>query len=424
MSCLETRLNQLKLDVSFIPQQKRSTSCVINRRVSWADMPADILFNIFGLLRDINNHHFLDLFQCLAVCRTWRFVAKQIWQNHILPTTPWLLQEERKDKKIVFNTNPYMWHKHLRLDTNDEESSFSFDFNSYRMKMYASYDGWLLLGTSTKRPLLYNPITKLLLQLPPLPTDLHLQLHSHMKFVSSRSRPTDPDCIICLKFSKKRDLFDNYGTTLIFCRPALSSSWLRLEEDVEDIMFCGGQFYAIAASGALFVYNDDIIYGNTDPYTSRTWLKMKMGGEICGSRSVIDVHCFFLYLVESKNGEILMIKRILERDCEATKSFCIFKLKYWSDTIYGHYSYYYWDEISSLPEKEALLLGWNDCSSISMDEHSAYKSNCIYFYDEDLWGKVVAYGMYDLTRHSILKKSEESDLYNSRFFNPSKLSNL
>ncbi|KAK1375293.1 DUF295 domain-containing protein [Heracleum sosnowskyi] len=416
-------MNQLKVDVSFNPKQ-RNTSCVIIRRVSWADIPADILFIIFGILRDINHNSFLDLYQCLAVCRSWRFVAKQIWRNHILPTTPWLLQEDDANNKIVFNTNPYKWHKHLRLDTNDEESSFYFDFNSYGMKIYASYDGWLLLGTSMYQPLLYNPVTKLLLQLPPLPGHLHLNFH--MKFVSSRSRPTDPNCIICLKFSKKRDYMNCSGTTLMFCKPASSTSWLRLEENVEDFIFCGGQFYAIAASGALSVYNDDVIYGSVDPYTSRTWRKMEIGSELCGnSRSVNDVHRCFFYLVESKTGEMLMIKRIFERRCYTTKSFCIFKLKYRSDTIYGHYNYCYWDEISSLSENEALLLGWNDCISISMDEqHDAYKSNCIYFYDEDTWGKVMAYGIYDFRRRSILKKSEESDLYYCRFFNPSKPSNL
>ncbi|KAL8112992.1 hypothetical protein AgCh_020347 [Apium graveolens] len=121
---------------------------------------------------------------------------------------------------------------------------------------------------------------------------------------------------------------------------------------------------------------------------------MKIGGEICGidSRSVMDAYCFF-YLVESKTGEMLMIKRMFGRRSYTTISFCIFKLKYWSDTVNGHSNYYYWDETSSLPGKEALLLGWNDCSSISMDEHNAYKSNCIYFYDEDMFGKVVAYGI-------------------------------
>ncbi|KAK1375284.1 DUF295 domain-containing protein [Heracleum sosnowskyi] len=404
MNCLETKVNELKVDVSFNPKQ-RNTSCVINRRVSWADMPADILFIVFGLLRDINNLSFLDLYQCLAVCHSWRSVAKQIWRNHILPTTPWLLHKETKVYEILFNTNPYKWHKHLRLETNDNASCFSLNLDSYRMKIYASYDGWLLLGTSLIQPFLYNPVTKVLLQLPQLPRDSGL--HSHMKFVSSRSTPTDPNCIICLKFSKKRDFINCYGTTLAFCRPVSSSSWVILEELVEDIVFCGGQFYAIATSGALFVYNDNIINGNTVPYTSWTWTKMKIGGEICGidSRSMIDVR-FFFYLVESKTGDLLLIKRIFERNC-TTKSFCIFKLKNWSDTIYGHYNYY-WDEISRLPEKEALLLGWNDCISISIDEHNTYKSDCIYFYDEDIGGKLTVYGMYNLRRHSILKKSSST----------------
>lgn len=116
-----------------------------------------------------------------------------------------------------------------------------------------------------------------------------------------------------------------------------SSEHSFAEGDGKDIVFCGGQFYAIATSGALFVYNDNIINGSTVPYASWTWTKMKIGGEICGinSRSMLGVHCFFFYLVESKTGDLLLVKRIFERNC-TTKSFCIFKLKYWSDTIYGH----------------------------------------------------------------------------------------
>lgn len=308
----------------------RNTSCNLNSisRVPWADLPADILFIIFGLLQDMKNLNFLDLYQCLAVCRSWRFVAKQIWRNHILPTTPWLLQEEA-DYTIALKTNLYKWHKHLRLDTNDNDHSYSCSLDLYRMRTYASFDGWLLLGTSNQQPgtsdnqpFLYNPVTTLLLQLPLLPIDL--MLHSHMKIVSSRATPTDPNCIICLKFSVKRELFYRNTITLAFCRPALSSSWLTLRDSVEDIIFCGGHFYAIHITGALFVYNDDIINGKTNAYTSWSWKKMKIGGEICNidSRSFLQFYNFFFYLVESKSGELLMIKRIFARKCYTTKSFC------------------------------------------------------------------------------------------------------
>ncbi|KAK1375274.1 hypothetical protein POM88_031467 [Heracleum sosnowskyi] len=93
--------------------------------MSWAGMPADILFIIFGLLRHLNNLNFLDLYQCVVVCRSWRFVAKQKWQTHILLTTPWLLQEEKniENHNILFNTNPYSIQSFTRSSDRKSRSS-------------------------------------------------------------------------------------------------------------------------------------------------------------------------------------------------------------------------------------------------------------------------------------------------------------
>ena len=105
------------------------------------------------------------------------------------------------------------------------------------------------------QPFLYNTITALLLQLPPLPPRIELCLF--MKFISSGALPTDHNCIICVKFSSKRERKNCDNTLLTFCRPTVSTSWVKLKEKAEDIIFSGGKFYAIDSGRDLFVYNSD-----------------------------------------------------------------------------------------------------------------------------------------------------------------------
>ncbi|KAL6561282.1 hypothetical protein OROMI_016883 [Orobanche minor] len=373
----------------------RNISCIINHtsRKSWADPPDDILFKIFGFLYDMNILCLHDLYQCLAVCRSWRFVAKQIWQTRILPTTPWLLFYTKPSKRIYLKANLYNCHEDPpSLSTKDNDSSFSCSLDLFHLQTFASYDGWLLLGNSDYLPFLYNPITELLLQLPPLPP--HRQLQLGMKFVSSGASPTDHNCIICIKFSERRERMDYEHTVLAFCRPAVSTSWVMLREKAEDVIFSGGKFYTIGSGGDLFVYNNDIINGNTTFSMCLPWKEIKIAEAVFNTKSLPwfrDCCCCF-YLVESKHRELLMIMRTIDRKNYFTKSFRIFKLNGRDNNSNGrrnHYYHYYWKEISSLPVKESIILLWNEGMSISVDDHNGYKPNSIYFYDVgsdyDLW---------------------------------------
>ncbi|KAL8157540.1 F-box only protein 7-like [Apium graveolens] len=409
----------------FDTAKSRNISRIINHisGMSWADLPADILMIIFGLLDDINIHNLVDLYQCLAVCRSWRSVAKQIWQTHILPTTPWLLFHIDLSSKIFFKTNRPKCHDYpSSLATNDDNSSFSYTLNN--MKTCASYDGWLLLGNSDNQPFLYNPITALLLQLPPLPPFPRLQLF--MKFVSSGASPTDHNSIICIMLSDKRGGMIYHNTTLAFCRPAVSTSWVRLQEMAEDIIFYGGKFYTIGSGGALFVYNSDIINGNTNFCTGKPWKEIKLAEAVFNTKSLPHGDCCCFYLVESKHRELLMIMRTVEKKNFFTKSFRIFKLNESDKNSNGRRNYYYrnyWKEISSLPEKESIILLWNEGMSISVDDHNGYKSNSIYFYDEMRSGHATTYGIYDLGSRKISHKTGDGNCLYYKLFTP-KISNV
>ncbi|KAL6526745.1 hypothetical protein OROGR_015835 [Orobanche gracilis] len=407
----------------------RTISRIINRisRMSWADLPVDILFIIFGFLHDMNIHNLFDLYQCLAVCRSWRFVVKQIWQTRILPTTPWLLFHIDRSKKIFFKTNLHRFHEYPpSLAAKDNDASLSCTLNLFHLQTYASYDGWLLLGNSGYQPFLYNPITALLLQLPPLPP--WCPLHLYMKFVSSGASPTDHNCIICIRFSNKRERMNHDNTSLLFCRPAVSTSWVVLKEKAEDFIFNGGKFYSVGSGGDLFVYNSDVINGNTSCCIGQPWKNIKIAEAVFDTKSLprIGDCCCCFYLVESKHRELLMIMRTADRKNYITKSFRTFMLNRSDNNHNGIRNgyHYYWKEISSLPEKESIILLWNEGMSISVDDHNGYKSNSIYFYDEEHWGQTTTYGIYDLGSCEINYKTEDSNCLYPKLFTPSKLSDV
>ncbi|KAL8131805.1 hypothetical protein AgCh_007648 [Apium graveolens] len=402
-------------------------------RMSWADLPDDILFVIFGFLYDMNNYTFVDLSQCLGVCRSWRFVAKQIWQTRILPTTPWLLFHKDRSEKIFLKKNLYKCPEYPpSLATKDNYASFTCNLDLFQLQTYASYDGWLLIGDSDHQPFLYNPITALLLQLPPLPPCHKLGLF--MKFVSSGASPTDHNCIICVKFSSRRECMNYDNTSLAFCRPAVSTSWVKLKVKAEDIIFSGGKFYTIGSGGDLFVYNSDIINGNTSFCIGQpqAWQQTKIAEVVFNTRSLqwfAECYCCCFYLVESKHRELLMIMRIIVRS--KYTSFRIFKLNPSGNSYNGkrnHYYHYYWKEISSLPVKESIILLENEGMSISVDEHNGYKSNSIYFYDEENWGHghtdTMTCGIYDVGSGKFTYKTEDGACLYSKLFTPSKISNV
>ncbi|KAL6500617.1 hypothetical protein OROHE_025414 [Orobanche hederae] len=440
-----------KAAAGFSYSQTRNMINYTTTTMSWAHLPVDILFIIFGFFHKTNDFNMIDLYQCLAVCRSWRFVAKQIWQNCILPTTPWFVSTIDASEKIVFNSNLHKCLEHppsFHSNSKNINPSFLFAHDLHDFRTYASYDGWLLVGDSNKLPFLYNPITLVLLQLPPLPE--HRLLHWHMKFVSSGVSPTHHDCIICLKFSEKRGLKKLCNQFLAFCRPASSTSWVVLHQMAEDFIFNGGNFYTVGSDGDLFVYNSEVINDNSSVQIGQRWIQMKIADAVIDSNSFVWSHCFF-YLLESKQRDLLMIMRAVEGKNNSTTSFRIFKLNRsydYYDSRRNNYYHHYWKEISNLPEKESIILLWNDSMTISVDDHNGYKSNCIYFYDEDYSGHITTYGIYDLGNCKIDLKSADhnsgdadlynceidlksadhnsgdADLYNFKLFTPSKIADV
>lgn len=386
--------------------------------MAWNGLLHELLSIIFlNIIKD--NQNLSDLYQCLGVCRSWRQLAKECLFN--IAPSPWLmLNQKYPNQSATFNTTLCEFHNTTRPTP---ETTLKFRLIDHT-KAYTCYDGWLLLGYDNKdfrnsTSFLYNPLSGVLLQLPPFPGHLRLDAHGPIKFVISKSCPTDRDCIICVKFSIR-------GTSVLaFCKPdpiddysikgrrcllsSFSSYWIVPPEkdssEIEDIIFYRGKFYSIDRFAALYVYNYD---SSTDVITSEPviveWFNVFNNQKVAtGGVSSRNRNCNSL--VKSKSGDLLMIKRIFNKNYARVTEDCrVFKLNL------SNIDYHHWSEISNLKEEEALILGWHDCISISVSEYNpAYKPNCIYFFDKySSGGKVIRYGVYDLKTRTFLSYSDDN----------------
>lgn len=387
--------------------------------MGWNDLLQELLSLIFLTIIK-NNQNLPDLYQCLGVCRSWRQLAKQFLLN--IAPSPWLLLTQKyPNQSVTFNTTICKFHNTL------PETTLSFQLIDHT-KAYACHDGWLLVGYHNKDFLtstafLYNPLSGLLIQLPTFPSHLRLDACGSVKFVTSERCPTDRNCIICVKFSIRDKV------VLAFCKPApsdhddyssikgkrclFSSSsayWIVHPEkdssEIEDIIFYRRKFYTIDRYAALYVYNYD---SNTDVITSEPviveWFNVFNNHKVAAGRVLSRNNRNYNCLVKSKSGDLLMIKRIFHDNYARVTVDCrIYKLNL------SNIDYYHWSEISNLKEKEALILGWHDCISISVSEYNpTFKPNCIYFFDKYAsGGQVARYGVYDLKTCTIRSYSDDN----------------
>ncbi|KAL1807477.1 hypothetical protein ACET3Z_024467 [Daucus carota] len=422
--------------------------------MAWDDLLHELLSIIFQKLIT-NKQNVPDLYQCLGVCTSWRHLAKEFLTT--LAPAPWLLLEQKiRPQSITFST--ITCKIPINADRSARKTTLSFSLFDHA-KAYASYDGWLLVGYDDKvfhssTAFLYNPLSAIILQLPPFAEHLRLDEHSTIKFVMSEGCPTDPRCVLCVKF-KVGD-----GLALAFCKPAPSSDdnilkgkrcllssasayWAVLEKDsseIEDMIFYCGKFYTIDRYAALSVHNYD---ANANGFTSETvivdWFNVfnyNQTRRVSGRSSYQNVairrvgsrsnyrNCNSL--VKSKRGDLLMIKRVFSNNfSRVTESCSIYKLNM------SNIDYYYWSEVNNLEDKEALFLGWHDCISVSIsDGYPGFKQNHIYFFDNySPAGKVIRYGVYDLKTRTFLYYSDDNGMDRDaegykccRLFAPSALS--
>ncbi|KAJ1699625.1 hypothetical protein LUZ63_008143 [Rhynchospora breviuscula] len=212
----------------------------------WASLPQLVVHLISEKIKSI-----ADYVRFRAVCSPWRS-ASLSKPRHLPPQLPWLmnprwfpLEGDDDGTRLFYNHWQSKIHKLHLPETID-------------MKCFASYHGWLLVGTDLGRKVfLLNPLTQDRIHLPPFNTPVkHIRdcwdkpcNNFFLKYASFSigkmtfsTDLTDRDCLIMVLLHHWR---------LILCCQAGDSCWTRVNicpnhlSEFVDATYYNGQFYLL-----------------------------------------------------------------------------------------------------------------------------------------------------------------------------------
>ncbi|XP_059654240.1 putative F-box protein At4g17565 [Cornus florida] len=383
--------------------------------VPWSDLPQELLELIMAHVTTT-----FDLLRCRGVCHSWRSAALNVISRAATTTIPLLLLYNKADlykspAKLLClgkNTTAEYWLSSPRMkrlsfkdygilcnvmypeliksmegtrmadDEGIEEEVGSGGAVPKRTRCVATYRGWLLLYPFFESALyLFNPLSRMVVHLPPPPKRAMVFDPNELRFITS-SNITEPTCMVYLYNTSSFDIAI-YKLSDREWTPVFTTNYAPV-----CVVFYNGNFYSVDEFGVLrrFLfdkcysnYKEEVISNGTGKFTSR-----------------------FRYLVESWSGELLMVAKSFDHyyhrdDGEfkmRTKLFEIFKLN-WSN---GE-----WEEMTNFGD-QALFLAHNDSKFVSVRYNSKYKPNSIYFID-DIRANANSFnkdfGVYDLANHKV-----------------------
>ncbi|KAG6771035.1 hypothetical protein POTOM_022379 [Populus tomentosa] len=354
----------------------------------WAQVPADILEYIASKVSVADYHRFL------LVCTAWRRTTSMRPPSSHLP---WLMLSNDRNKKT------------RRFFCLHDSKFYQIPLPRVVRRSWcagSSY-GWFIMAHKTRGDFLFNPFSGVRI---PLPT--HYQPYSFVRPASNpyfmtkailSSEPTPENiaaghCLVAAlfevdslgEFNKKDDEddseleeyesikgdyedvqeIDNDGQAEEDDSEEEIEEGLDDEEEtvttITDITFYRGKLYAISYYNAIYICDEardgSIAWRRLDTLPLK--LKKKERGR-----------CDFRYLVESNNGELLMVVRV--RDHGFTIQFIVFKL----------------DDETSDPAKwvrlenignQIIFLGRNHTKCVPAIDFPGFEGNCVY-YSCDLW---------------------------------------
>ncbi|XP_024028661.1 F-box protein At4g35733 [Morus notabilis] len=174
---------------------------------------------------------------------------------------------------------------------------------------------------------------------------------------------TDPDDVILAV------IFGEYSE-LAYIRPTRDITWTRVTglgiTTFDDFVYYKGQFYALSYEGEL------VSFDVTNP--SKSNMRLVLAEDSDKYYFVKRGFCYKKYRVKSYEGELLLVRRYLDRrfgDIDpVTKTFKVFKLSFVGPR---------WIEMKGFGDM-ALFVGDNASTSVSASNFSGcLKINCIYF---------------------------------------------
>ncbi|XP_027084182.2 F-box protein At2g26160 [Coffea arabica] len=317
--------------------------------VDWSSLPVELLGLIARQLRFAQ-----DYVRFGAVCKSWRRVILQR-DGTLCSLLPLLMLAEKEFSDLREFCCP-LTDRMLKLYLPEIRGK----------RCWGSSDGWLVTIGADFQMCLLNPLTRKQILLPPLHkcSNLNTLICSPEEFrdyfvckVVLTSSPASSSCVILAIYSD-------------FAKMALAKlgdeSWTPLQSSsclFLDVIYFGGQLYAIDSLGNIMIYS------------------------ICGScietipsnliQSEDELEDRLLYLVDI-GGQVHVVQRyvseILTTQTPERKTwkFEIYKLEAVSHKL---------EEINCLGDW-SIFVGNNHSFAVSTSDHPECCSNCIYFTDD------------------------------------------
>uniref|UniRef100_A0A0D9WLU7 F-box domain-containing protein n=1 Tax=Leersia perrieri TaxID=77586 RepID=A0A0D9WLU7_9ORYZ len=330
----------------------------------WADLQTDLLVLLLDRLPSL-----VDRVRLRAVCRPWRFDCNDKLQT-LNPPLPWLSLPNGTFLSILDGEI----HR-LPLPKNTS--------------CHGSIDSWLFLRDSDGRFSLMNPFSKATLQLPKLANIWHYENRNvcndrtplFYKLVVPSPLNLSPDPLLVVLINEG----DQEQSTACICNPPIATDSFKFLDrtfqttnQIFDIAFYDGKFYALHASGKLSILEINEGFGGKPKVSS---IEIIVDESAVGSY----FHPFpesrlWPYLVES-GGRLLQVVRYLRIpiympiDDIAENSRTISFEVYEADLSTGSGM---WRRVTSFGD-QALFVGTHGSKSVPAKEYGGIQEDSIYF---------------------------------------------
>lgn len=331
----------------------------------WSELPSELLQEIAQ-----KQTNYVDYISTRAVCKSWRVaIAKR--PHNLLSQPPFLLlpyHQSSPNQRGFYNIT--------------DGKTYSLELpEAYEKRCCGTSHGWLIMVEESPAIFLLNPLTRARIGLPSLssfptfPTKIVFEnsrnlnknliarekLHIRDTFVVKAIVSADPSLTTNFMVVVIYGLTEN----LAFCRSG-DAAWTPIIDETspppryKDVMFREGNLYVVDQMGRISICNVEntptmIHVADPPPIPPRMGYKQ--------------------WYLSSLNEELLLLGRYRKviPDYEyRTDRFEVYKL----DVNGGS-----WLKVESLGDK-ILFLGWNSSLSISAQNYTNCKGNCIYFADD------------------------------------------
>ncbi|XP_042478166.1 F-box protein SKIP23-like [Macadamia integrifolia] len=326
----------------------------------WSELPGELLQKIAKFLT-----LYADYIRVRAVCVSWQSAIPKT-PNHLPRQFPLLMlpYNPESDTRVQFFS--LAEKKTYRLD---------IPFEIHRKFLRGSCHGWLVTVEDTPSVGLFNPFTKVHIELPSFSEFVyHFQGSDSLSKLVLSSSPSSSDFMAIAILG--------YSFRLAFCRcrdkrwtavKERDFSYVDLSSSYSDVIFYKEKIVAVKTDGEVIIMDVIGSHGNSTPE-----VKLK---QILRPPDSVRLH-FDLSLVES-NDDLLIISRPVTLDDNhdyRTIGFAVYKLDFSTNSSGAIDAE--WSEVTSLGDR-MLFLGLDPSSSFLASDFPGCKGNCIYFTDQN-----------------------------------------